>query len=336
MSITIKDVAAAAKVSTATVSHVLNGTRFVSRETKDRVLTTIKEMGYVPSVSASGLRSRKSKRIGLLVPSISSIFSVDILDAVEQVLKENGYQVVLGCSHEKLEIEKEQIDNFNFQQIDGLLMFPAPGDHSYLEHMSRQYPIVFIDRMADNCQRDMFLGNNEQATYMVISQMIEEGHRNIGVINGTEGVSALEERVQGYRRALEDHGIPFEPEFVRKGNSTKQGGYEAAEYFVQDKRVTAILSLSPTMTVGCLTFLTRCGARIPEEIALVSYGDSEWAEITNPPLTTMRHPLFDMGQMAARKLLERMEESDRQEEERNIAPYRTVRLPMELIRRKSY
>lgn len=125
MAVTIRDVAAAAGVSTATVSHVFNATRFVAPETAERVREAAKQLGYIPSINASSLRSNRSKRIGLLVPSIASFFSVDILDAVEQVLVKNGYQLVLGCSHENLEREKEQVDIFNYQQIDGMLMFPA-------------------------------------------------------------------------------------------------------------------------------------------------------------------------------------------------------------------
>ena len=123
MAVTIKNVAAAAGVSTATVSHVFNATRFVAPETAERVREAAKQLGYIPSINASSLRSNRSKRIGLLVPSIASFFSVDILDAVEQVLVKNGYQLVLGCSHENLEREKEQVDIFNYQQIDGMLCF---------------------------------------------------------------------------------------------------------------------------------------------------------------------------------------------------------------------
>ena len=336
MAVTNRDVAAAAGVSTATVSHVFNGTRFVAEATKRRVMEVAEQLQYVPNVSASSLRSNKSKRIGLLVPSISSYFSVDILDAVEQIMKENGYQVVLGCSHDDLQREKQQIDSFNFQQVDGMLMFPAPGDHSYLDQMPRKYPIVFIDRDAEACDRDLIVGDNEQATYQLVCQMIREGHRKIGIISSKEKLSSLKERVIGYRRALEENGIAFEPQFVREEEGTKEGAYRATEQLIEDGRVTVILPLSPALTIGCMRCLVKHQINIPKEIALVGYGDSEWAEVTNPPLTTMWHPLFEMGQLAARKLLQRMEESEKPEQRGTIAPYETVRLPIRLIRRKSF
>lgn len=339
MAVTNKDVAVAAGVSTATVSHVFNGTRFVAEATKQRVLEVAKQLQYVPNVSASSLRSNKSKRIGLLVPYISSYFSVDILDAVEQVMKKNGYQVVLGCTHDNLQREKQQVDSFNFQQVDGMLMFPASGDHSYLDRMPRKYPIVFIDRGAEGCERDMIVGDNEQATYELVCQMIREGHRNIGVVNSKEKLSSLKERITGYKRALEENGIPFEPQFVQEEECTLEGAYRAAERLIEDGRVTVILPLSPTLTIGCMRCLVKHQIEIPKQIALVGYGDSDWAEVTNPPLTTMRHPLFEMGQLAAKRLLERLEEHERLEHGgavESCAPYETVRLPINLIRRKSF
>ncbi len=336
MAVTNRDVAAAAGVSTATVSHVFNGTRFVAEPTKRRVLEVAKQLQYVPNVSASSLRSNKSKRIGLLVPYISSYFSVDILEAVEQVMKENGYQVVLGCTHDELEREKQQVDSFNFQQVDGMLMFPAPGDHSYLDLMPRKYPIVFIDRGAESCERDMIVGDNEQATYELVCQMIREGHRRIGIVNSKGKLSSLKERIIGYKRALEENGISFEPQFIQEEEGTREGAYRATERLVKDGRVTVILPLSPTLTIGCMSYLVKHQIKIPDEIALVGYGDSDWAEVTNPPLTTMLHPLFEMGQMAARKLLERLEESEGAEHGGEIAPYETIRLPIRLIRRKSF
>lgn len=335
MAITIKNVAEAAGVSTATVSHVFNETRFVAEETKQRVLDVAANLGYVPNVSASGLRSNRSKRIGLLIPSISSFFSVDILEAVEQVLNKRGYQIVFGCSHEDLAREKEQIDTFNYQQIDGLLMFPAPGDHSYLDELPRKYPIVFIDREADGCCRDVVLGDNFNAVYDVVSQMIQEGHRNIGIVNGTAGVSALRDRVEGYKTALSDHGIPFEPMFLQNGVSSVQGGYDATDRLIHDGRVSVILSLTPVMTLGCFRCLMKHNISVPKQIALLCFGDPDWAEVSSPPLSSMRHPLFEMGQLAALKLLERLDEWTARDYQ-TPQHYETIRLPIELIRRGTY
>lgn len=335
MAVTIKTVAQAAEVSTATVSHVFNGTRFVAAETKKKVIDTANRLGYVPNVSASGLRSNRTKRIGLLVPAISSFFTVDILDAIENVLLKNGYQLVIGCSHENLEREKEQVSVFNYQQIDGMIMFPAPGDHSYLDQMPRKYPIVFIDRAAANCQRDLIIGDNEKAAYEITGLLLQEGRR-VGLITGTEHVSALDERVDGYRQALADHGIPYDPALVQNGASNAEGAYRATEALLQAGGVTAILSLAPPMSVGCLQCLMKRRISVPQEMALVGFGDSAWAEVTSPPLTVLRHPMYEMGRRAAERLLERLDEASVRDSGGAPAPYQTIRMPIEIIRRQSF
>ena len=333
MAVTIKDVASEAKVSTATVSHVLNGTRFVSEEMRRKVQDAVQKLGYVPNMNAAVLRNGKTKRIALLVPAVGSFFSIDIMEAVEQVFRKEGYQIILGCSQEDLQCERGQVDVFNYQQVDGMLMFPSPGDHSYLDQMPRKYPIVFIDRAAENCQRDLFIGDNEQAVYGLVKQMIEAGHRSIGVINGVEGVSNMSERIRGYQRALEEYGIPFDAELVRPGNSECEGGYRATEWLVNDGRATAILSLTGTMTLGCMKYLTLHKIPVPERMAVVGFGETEWAEITQPPLTTLRHPLFEMGRRAAERLIMRIKEA---ESNAKPAPYETVRMPIELVRRETF
>ena len=180
------------------------------------------------------------------------------------------------------------------------------------------------------------MGDNEQAAYEIVCQMIREGRRCIGVVNGTEGVSALTERVEGYKRALRDNGIPFDPALVQNGASTSKGGYQATRQLLENRQISAILSLSPAMTVGCFHYLIEHNIPVPRQIAIVSFGDSEWAEITDPPLTTMRHPLFEMGQMAAQRLLMRLEEAAKTEEGQPKAPYETVRLPIGIVRRETF
>lgn len=330
---TIKDVAVAAKVSTATVSHVLNETRYVSEEVRTRVLKAVSALGYVPNMNAVGLRNGKTRRIALLVPAMGSFFSIDIMESVERVFREEGYQLILGCSQEDLQCEKDQVDVFNYQQVDGMLMFPAPGDHSYLDALPRKYPIVFIDRAAENCQRDIFLGDNEHGVYEVVKKMIEAGHRHIGVINGISGLSVMIERLNGYRRALEEFGLPYDPELVRGGYSQCEGGYKATEWFLDDGRVTAIVSFTGTMTLGCMKYLTQHKIAIPDRIAVVGFGETEWAEISHPPLTTLGHPLYEMGHRAAERLIWRIKEAERNEE---VAPYETVRMPITLVRRETF
>lgn len=334
MPVTIKDVAEAARVSIATVSHVLNETRYVSENTKKKVHNAIRELNYIPNVNAAGLRGNRTKRVGFLVPEIGSFFSVDIMGAVEQVLKQYDYQLILGCSHDNIEIEREQVNVFMYQQVDGMIIFPAPGNHSYLDRLQRRIPIVFIDREAEGCTRDLFIGDNEVATHDVVVELIREGHRRIGVINGIYDISSTNDRVKGYKRALAENGILFDPELIGVGVTGDGGVYRAMQHLIRNKGISAVIALTSSLSLECMMYLTEHDISVPEQVAVVSFGETDWAKISKPPLTTLRHPLFEMGMMASKCLLRRIEEESNTKGKK--APYETVRLPIELIRRQSF
>lgn len=328
MTVTIKDVAKMAGVSTATVSHVFNKTRYVSDEVMEKVNNAAKELGYVSNSIAKSLRSSKSNCIGLLVPNISNYFSVDIIEPIEWILREQGYRLIIGYSHEDIECEKEQIEIFNSQQIDGMLMFPSPGDHSYLKNMNSKYPIVFLDRKAKGYDADCVMGNNEDATFEAISLLIKSGHRSIGIINGITGISTTDERMRGYVRALQVHNIQIDPTLIKSGNSKFESGYEKTEELLEDGRMTALFVANNLMTIGALRCLIKMGVKIPNEVALLGVGDSIWAEVTNPPLSVLRHPTISMGEKAAEILLKRIKEGG--------DDYKEHRLLIELVRRKTF
>jgi LacI family transcriptional regulator len=328
MRVTIKDVAMWAGVSTATVSHVFNKTRYVSDETTKKVKNAAKELGYVSNSIARSLRSNKSNCIGLLVPNISNYFSVDIIEPIEWVLRKHGYRLIIGYSHEDIECEKEQVEMLNSQQIDGMLMFPSPGDHSYLKKMNYGYPIVFLDRKAKGYDADCVMGNNEDATFEAISLLIKSGHRSIGIINGISGISTTDERMQGYVKALETHNIPIDSALIKSGNSQFESGYERTKELLIDGRMTALFVANNLMTIGALHCLIKMGVKIPDEVALLGVGDSIWAEVTNPPLSVLRHPTISMGKKAAEVLLQRIKKGGHD--------YKDYRLPMEMVRRKTF
>lgn len=328
MRATIRDVAKLAGVSTATVSHVFNKTRYVSDEVMEKVNNAAKELGYVSNSIAKSLRSSKSNCIGLLVPNISNYFSVDIIEPIEWILREQGYRLIIGYSHEDIECEKEQVEIFNSQQIDGMLMFPSPGDHSYLKNMNNRYPIVFLDRKAKGYDADCVMGNNEDATFEAISLLIENGHRSIGIINGIPGISTTEERMRGYVRALQAHNIAIDPALIKSGNSRFESGYEKTGELLGDGRMTALFVANNLMTIGAMQYLIKKKVRIPNEVALLGVGDSIWAEVTNPPLSVLRHPTIKMGEKAAEILIKRIKEGGND--------YKDHRLLIELVRRNTF
>lgn len=312
----IKDVAKLAKVSTATVSHVINGTRYVSDETKRRVYEAMDALSYRPNSVARSLRSKKSNIIGLLVPiqpeDTSNFFFMSVAQGIQHVLMENGYHLIFGNSKEDLKTEIEQIKVFDSKQIDGLIIAPTFDDHRYLkDSLTGNYPVVFIDRKPKNYNGDCVLADGAKGTDEAISYLIQKGHRNIGFITGTLGITSSDSRLEGYRNALTRHGINVDESLIKveeTSHSSFESGYNLAKELVSTGRISALFVANNVMTMGALHYLQEREIRIPEDIALIGFDDYEWARITRPALSMVKQPSYELGEEAAKLLLKRIKE----------------------------
>jgi LacI family transcriptional regulator len=314
----IKDVAKLANVSTATVSHVINGTRFVSEETKRRVYAAMDELSYRPNSIARSLRSKKTNIVGLLVPILpedtSNFFFMSVAQGIQSVLMENGYHLILGNSKEDLQTEIEQIKVFDSEQIDGLIMAPTFEDHSYLhECLTGNYPVVFIDRKPKDYVGDCILADGAKGTDEAVSLLIEKGHRQIGFITGSLGITSTDSRLEGYRNALTRHGLEIDESLIKIAESSYSSfdtGYHLARELIEQGRITAMFVANNVMTMGALHYLQEHQIRIPEDIALIGFDDYEWARITRPALTMVKQPSYELGEEAAKQLLKRIREPE--------------------------
>jgi len=309
MAITLKEIAKLSGVSTATVSHVINGTRFVADETKARVLSVINDVGYKTNYIARSLRSKKSYTIGLIVPDISNTFFSVIIENIAKYLKEKGYRLILANSDESKECEKEEISVFSSQIIDGLLIAPAAEDHSFMHDMvDDDYPIVFIDRKPSNYKRDCVLADNYDGSFKAVSSLIQSGHKKIGIITGLQGLTTSTERLAGYKDALKKHNIALDDRLVKHGDSKYESGYVCAQELFESIDLTALYVCNNSMTIGALNYLIDKKVKIPEELSLIGFDDYEWAKITNPSLTVVKQPISEMSIKAVELLLKRINE----------------------------
>lgn len=325
----LKDIAERAGVSTATVSHVINGTRFVSDETKKKVMDVINEVGYRTNYAARSLRSKKSKTIGLIVPDISNSFFASIIEYIAKFLKEKGYYLFLANSDEDVAFEKEQILIMSNRIVDGLIIAPASKDHSYINQMmGADYPIVFIDRLPVGCHRDYVLADNTKSSFDAISAFIEKGHKRIGIINGLEELSTTLERLQGYKNALAKYHIPIDPKLVKFGDSKFDGGYNLTRELIRNKSITALYVGNNLMTIGAVNCLIDNNIKIPDDISVIGFDDYAWANITSPALTVIRQPIFDISKKAVDLILKRIDERG--------TDFQTYRFPAEIIYRNSF
>jgi LacI family transcriptional regulator len=330
MKITMKDVAQKAGVSTATVSHVINKTRFVKKETKDKVLRVMKKLDYYPNSSAQSLRSKKSKVIGLIVPDISNFFFTAVIRGIESRLKKCRYTLILADSDENLEIEKDQIKVFNAKLIDGLILAPTSGDHTFLKKLSnRNIPIVFIDRKPQGyCPGDCMLVENVEGAYKAVSMLIKKGHSRIGVIAGLPGLTTSKERIIGYKKALVNYGIKVDQNLIKIGDGRHDSGYKLMKELLLNTNITALFVVNNLMTIGAINFLKEKQIKVPDELAIIGFDDYKWASITNPPLSVVKQPSRRIGEKASELLIRRIKKEE-------TGDYKVYRLPVTLVVRKS-
>lgn len=336
MAANIKEVAEKAGVSTATVSHVINGTRYVSEETKQIVMNAMKQLDYRPNSVARSLRSQKSKIIGLIIPvtlpDTSSFFFSTVSQGIQSKLKENGYNLILSNSSELEEDEMEQIKVFNSQLIDGLILAPTANGHSYLNDvLNGSYPVVFIDRKPIGYQSDCVLVDGFKATYNAVKQLIAKGHRQIGFIGGQLGMTTSNERFEGYKKALIDSGMNPDEAIIKHsgfGQTNFQSGYDFTRELMDTSKFTALFVANNVMSMGTMAYLQEKQVKIPEEVAIIGFDDYEWGKITIPPLSVIKQPSFELGIKAAEVLLERINHPE--------GEYREYKLDAQLIVRKSF
>lgn len=327
----MKKIAEIAQVSTATVSHVINGTRFVSDEIKERVCAAMEDVGYYPNLLARGLRNQATKTIGLIIPDIGNFYYTGVSVGVEGVLKENGYHMILSNSYDKTENDIDIIKLYNSLQVDGVVMVPAAGDHQIMEKfITEQYPIIYADRRPKGITGDFVILENVESTYKAIDLLIKKGHRNICLVVGDPDLSTTSDRIQGYKDALRDNDIEFDESLILFGSFSYESGCTIAEKLIRVENVTAAFFANEMMTVGAMAQLKRLNKRIPDDIAIISCNDFRWTEITDPPLTVVNQPSRQLGKAAAELLIRRIENKEAYQD-----GFTHISVPTDIIIRKS-
>lgn len=327
----MKDIARRAGVSTATVSHVINNTRYVSKETSKRVIRAMEELNYQPNFAARSLRTKRTKIVGLLLTDVNNLFYMDIVEGIDSVFSKGQYNLIVSNSKNDIKVEQNKIGMFSSQLIDGLIMRPTLGDHGFLHKYSANFPIVFLDCKPNNFQADTaVLSDNIGGAYEATAHLINAGHRKIGLINGVAGETTSEERFAGYKQALADNGLDLNPDFVLSGDYQMMSGYNLTKRLLTTSDITALFVANNVMTTGALRYIQEAKVRIPEHLSLIGFDDTNWASLLTPPLTVVRQRPFEMGATAAKILLQALQEEPRGEIDQNVH-----RLSTELVVRQS-
>lgn len=325
---TMKDVAERARVSVSTVSHVLNGTRKVSEETREGVLAAVEELAYRPNLLAKGLKTRRTFTIGLLISDIQNAFFTSMVRGVEDVALSRGYHLFLCNTDEDAAREGEYITELAKKRVDGLMVAPSAGRDEYAGRLrAGDVPFVFVDRAVGGVEAGVVSVDNAIGMRLVAEHLVGLGHRRIGMISGPLDKASGYERYAGLKRALAVLGVGLDDDLVRFGDFRTSGGREgAAGLMGLPSPPTALVTANNQMTLGALLTVAGMGLRVPDDVSVVGFDDPEWAPLAGPPLTTIAQPTYRMGVRAAQMLLDGIEVEDEQEPERVLLePWLVVR-----------
>jgi len=324
---TIKDVAQHAKVSITTVSHVINGTRFVSENSRLRVQQAIEALNYVPSALARSLKSSRTHTVGMMIPNSSNPYFAEIIRGIEDTCFEAGFNVILCNSDDDPHKQGTYVRVLSEKQIDGLIVLSSGSDLELLDTLrSASMPQVVVDREIDDLAADLVEVNHEAGGYLATRHLLELGHSRIACIAGPQALSPSRQRVEGYQRALNEAGIGVDNRLLRTGDFTSEGGHRAMHALLAlPERPSAVFASNDLMAIGAICAAAQGGLVIPRDLSVVGFDDIALAAYSNPPLTTVVQPKHQTGELAARLLLERIAEPGRALQREILQPKLCVR-----------
>jgi DNA-binding LacI/PurR family transcriptional regulator len=305
-SVRIKDVAKLARVSTATVSHVINKTRFVSDETKRRVLGAIENVGYAPNIHARNLASGQSRTLGLIISDITNPFFPDLVKSVQEKALELGYDVIVLNTNYEPERDAPYVQRLLELQVRGVMILTTEMDLSVIERLSsRRIPVVFLDIGKVGPHTSNIRVNYEKGIHQAVEHLLELGHRQIAFISGPVHFKSAEIRRQAFLRTMKKHKTSLHTEAVIcEGDFKLESGQRAVKELLELKhRPTAIIAANDLMAVGALRELARAGLRVPKDISVIGCDDIWLGKLTDPQLTTIRIPRAEIGTAAVEAVL---------------------------------
>ncbi len=334
--VTIKDIGKALGLSTSTVSRALRGSYEISSETKKQVLEYAEKVNYRPNPIALSLKERRSRSIGVVVCEIANNFFSQAINGIESIAYNRGYHVIISQSHESYEREVVIVDHLASRSVDGLLVSLA-SETTDLSHFislhEKGLPIVFFDRITNEIITHKVIADNYKASFDATVHLINNGYKKIAHINAAPYLSITKERLEGYKNALLENGLPFNEKYVKY---CIHGGMIVAEIeeVLHDllklkQKPDAFVTAGDRITNETLTILKNLHLRVPDDIAVVGFSNTNIPELINPTLTTLRLPAFEMGQVAI-ELLIRIIES-----KRPVTEFETRVLQSELTIRES-
>jgi LacI family transcriptional regulator len=334
--VTIKDIAKALGLSTSTVSRALRDSYEISPETKKLVLEYAEKINYSPNPIALSLKERRSRSIGVIVCEIANSFFSQVINGIESIAYNNGYNVIIAQSRESFDRELMNLQYLTSRSIDGLIISVSTetNDFSNFKQLHEKgLPMVFFDRIVDEINTHKVIADNYKGSYDATAYLINNGYERIAILANAEVLSITKERLAGYKAALADNNIEANESLIKychHGGMIFSEVEEAVSALLKMKqRPDAIFASADKLTTGCLRILKSKGIKVPDEIALVGFSNTDLTELLNPSLTVIRQPAFEMGEIATKLLLQLIESK------RPVTEFETKVLTTELLIRES-
>lgn len=312
MKVTISDVARLAGVSTATVSHTINNTRYVSSETKEKVYAAIAELGYTPDASARSFRTGKKKTVGFIVPDISNKFFGTMIEAVENYLSTHGYHLIIANTKEDAQREENNIRLLSAGLVDGLLIASTMEDFATFDQMiPAGFPVVLVDRVFETKKYSSVCVSNFQPIYRSVCRLAGKGAKRIGIVGGLPRLSSTKERISAYKEAMMDCGLPLDDELILYGNSMENSVQSCLDQLLE-KNCDAVVVCQGLMASETVIYLHQKGIQLAKDIDLVSFVDydSNFYELYSKQMDCIVQPAEELGQAAGEQILSRIENPD--------------------------
>ena len=310
---TIKDIANVLNISAAAVSKALHNDSRISEKTKKAVRQVAENLNYQPNHLASALRRGKSKLVGVIVPKANSNFFSSVIHNIEEVLNEKGYNIIITQSNESYKKECENIDTLLFTQVDGIIVSMANETvdlHHFEKVKQAGIPLITFDRGENDLNVDYVGIDDYDSSHRIINHLVEQGCKRIAHIGGFKHTRIYNNRIKGYIDALEKHNLPLEKELLLESDlSTEDGRKKMIQLLALKNKPDAVYVAGDYAALGALQVLNEQNIKIPDEIALIGFGDEPFANMVTPKMTSVNQHSYKIGRIAAEKLLEYAEQN---------------------------
>ncbi|MBT2575145.1 substrate-binding domain-containing protein [Bacillus sp. ISL-51] len=315
--ITIADVAKHANVSKSTVSQFLNRRfDYMSEKTKQKIEAAIQELNYQPNFVARSLKQKSTFTVGVVVANILHTFSTQVIRAIEDYFHEQGFHIIVCNADDEPAKEKKYIEMLRAKQVDGIIIFPTGENLSLYEKMKRdEFPIVFMDRTIEELGIQTVMLDNHYAAKLAVDRFAEKGLHRIAIITTSiiRKISPRVERIEGYKKALERHGLPIREEYIKTAD-TDDIPRALSELFALNTPPEAILAGNDIVLVEALKYMKEKNMAIPEDAAVIGIDEVSFASFFTPPVTTIVQPAVEMAKGAADILLRQIQKKESEAE----------------------